>query len=42
MRKEGMPEKMPYTKMEGKLPREGPRTRWRDQSRLDVEMKGEN
>ena len=34
--------KMLYTKMEGKRPREKPRTRWIDQIRKDGEIGGEN
>ena len=33
---------MLHRKIEGKLPRGRPRTRWLDQIRKDIEMRGEN
>ena len=41
MREERKLKKMLLTKMEGKRPRELPRTRWIDQIRKDIEMRGE-
>ena len=42
MGEERILKKMLHTKMEGKPPRGRPRTRWIDQIRKDVEMRGEN
>ena len=42
MQEERIPKKMLHIKMEGKRPRGRPRTRWIDQIRTDIEMRGEN
>ena len=42
MGKERIPKKMLHTKMEGKLSRGRPRTRWIYQIRKDIEMREEN
>ena len=42
MRKERISKKMLHTKMVGKCPRGRPRTRWIDQNRKDIEMRGGN
>ena len=42
MREERIPKKMLHTKMEEKQPRGRPRTRWLDQIRKDIELRGEN
>ena len=42
MEEERIPKKVLHTKMEGKQPRERPRTRWKDQIRKDIELRGGN
>ena len=42
MEEERIPQKMLHTKMERKQPRGKPKTRWIDQIRKDIEMRGEN
>ena len=37
-----IPKEMLYTKMEGKLPRGKPQTRWTDEIRKYIQMRGEN
>ena len=39
---ERIPKRNLPTKMEGRLPRRRPRTRWIDQIRRDIEMRGGN
>ena len=42
LREERIPKKTLHTKMEGKRPRERPRTRWTDQTKKDIEMRRVN
>ena len=42
MGEERIAKKMLHTKMGGKRPRRRPRTRWIDQIRMDLEMRGES